>query len=82
MGRHRAAAVAAAPGEASEERAPRLPPERNLLDVLTHSTKWSRRTSRRSGGGALLSQNTPGGFLRGWGQSPIPLPEKCPSHPK
>ena len=73
LGRHQAgrwagaaaAAVAAALGEASREPAPHLPPERNLLDVLTHSTKWSHRTSRRSGGGALLSQNSRGVFCGG-----------------
>ena len=57
-----AAAVAAALGEASGKPAPCLPPRRNLLDVLTHSTTWSPRIPRRSGGGDLLSQNSLGGF--------------------
>lgn len=79
-----AAAVAAALGEASGKPAPCLPPWRNLLDVLTHSTTWSHRTPRRSGGGALLSQNSLGVFGRGaWhppalpGVSPL-VSEKAP----
>lgn len=39
-----------------------LSSQQNLLDVLTHSAKWSRRTSRRWGWGPAESQQ-PWGFL-------------------